>query len=226
MDTAAELADKFSFGELRITHMQNLVLADVKQSDLFALWESAKAQGLATPNVGLLTDIICCPGGDFCTLANARSITLAKAIDERFDNIDFLHDIGDVDLNISGCVNACGHHHVGHIGILGVDKQGDEWYQVSIGGSKGSPANIGKIIGRSFSFAQIPTVIERLLQVYVRERHEGERFIDTIRRVGNDPFIEFVYATPVAEDEKLLIPDYDLIKKGTPYDTPYYSPRF
>jgi sulfite reductase (NADPH) hemoprotein beta-component len=226
MDAAAELADKFSFGELRITHMQNLVLADVKRSDLFALWEEAKAQGLATPNIGLLTDVICCPGGDFCTLANARSITLAKAIDERFDNIDYLHDIGEIDLNISGCVNACGHHHVGHIGILGVDKSGEEWYQVSIGGSKGSPANIGKIIGRSFSFAQIPEVIARLLQVYVRERKTDERFIDTLRRSGIDPFVEYVYATPVVEDEKLLLPDYDLIKQGTPYDTPYYSPRF
>ena len=226
MNAVAAMADKYSFGELRITHMQNLVLADVKQSDLFALWESAKSHGLATANIGLLTDIICCPGGDFCTLANARSITLAKAVDQRFDNIDFLQDIGDIELNISGCVNACGHHHVGHIGILGVDKQGEEWYQVSIGGSQVGPANIGKIIGRSFSFAQIPTVVERLLQVYVRERHEDERFIDTVRRIGNAPFVEYVYATPVVEEEHLLIPDYDLIKIGTPYDTPYYSPRF
>ena len=226
MDAAAELADQYSFGELRITLMQNLVLADVKQSDLIALWEAARINGFATPNIGLLTDIICCPGGDFCTLANARSITLAKAVDERFDNIDYLQDIGEIDLNISGCVNACGHHHVGHIGILGVDKSGEEWYQVSIGGSKGSPANIGKIIGRSFSFAQIPEVISRLLQVYVRERQSGERFIDTLRRSGLDPFVEYVYATPVAEDEKLLLPDYDLIKHGMSYDTPYYSPRF
>ena len=226
MDAAAELADKYSFGELRITHMQNLVLADVKQSNLIALWQAAKVHGFATPNIGLLTDIICCPGGDFCTLANARSITLAKAVDERFDDIDYLQDIGEIDLNISGCVNACGHHHVGHIGILGVDKSGEEWYQVSIGGSKGSPANIGKIIGRSFSFAQIPEVISRLLQVYVREHQAGERFIDTVRRTGLDPFVEYVYATPVAEDEKLLLPDYDLIKHGMSYDTPYYSPRF
>jgi sulfite reductase (NADPH) hemoprotein beta-component len=190
------------------------------------LWKALKEQGLATPNIGLLTDIICCPGGDFCTLANARSITLAKAVDECFDNIDYLQDIGEVDLNISGCVNACGHHHVGHIGILGVDKSGEEWYQVSIGGSKDSPANLGKIIGRSFSFAQIPEVIARLLQVYVRERFEGERFIDTVRRTGIDPFVEYVYATPVVEDERLLLPDYELIKQGTPYDTPYYSPRF
>ncbi|TAJ83059.1 MAG: nitrite/sulfite reductase [Gallionellaceae bacterium] len=226
MEAAAGLADQFSFGELRITHMQNLVLADVKQSDLFALWQAAQSAGLATPNIGLLTDIICCPGGDFCTLANARSITLAKAVDERFDDLDYLHDIGDIDLNISGCVNACGHHHVGHIGILGVDKSGEEWYQVTIGGNKGSPANIGKVIGRSFSFAQIPEVISRLLQVYVRERHDGERFIDTLRRIGHDPFKEFVYATPVPENERLLLPDYELLKVGTPYDTPYYSPRF
>ncbi|MDD4910761.1 MAG: nitrite/sulfite reductase [Sideroxydans sp.] len=226
MEAAAALADKYSFGELRITHMQNLVLADVKRSDLIALWEAAKVQGFATPNIGLLTDIICCPGGDFCTLANARSITLAKAVDERFDDIDYLQDIGEVDLNISGCVNACAHHHVGHIGILGVDKSGDEWYQVSIGGAKGSPAAIGKIIGRSFSFAQIPEVVSRLLQVYVKARFADERFIDTVRRVGLDPFVEYVYATPVPEEAKLLLPDYELIQQGTPYDAPYYSPRF
>ena len=226
MDAVAELADKYSFGELRVTHMQNLVLADVKQSDLIALWEAAKKYALATPNIGLLTDIICCPGGDFCSLANARSITLAKAVDERFDNFDYLQDVGEIDLNISGCVNACGHHHIGHIGILGVDKQGEEWYQVSIGGSKGSPASVGKIIGRSFSFAQIPEVIERLLQVYVRERFEDERFIDTARRIGIEPFAEYVYESPVPEDESLRTPDYDLLGKGIPYDTPYYSPRF
>jgi len=226
MDAAAEMADKYSFSELRVTHMQNLVLADVKQSDLIALWEAAKSHGFATPNIGLLTDIICCPGGDFCTLANARSITLAKAVDERFDDIDYLQDIGEIDLNLSGCVNACGHHHVGHIGILGVDKSGKEWYQVSIGGSKGSPAQIGKIIGRSFSFAQIPEVISRLLHVYVEKRFADERFIDTVRRLGLEDFVEFVYATPVSEDEKLLLPDYDLIQAGTPYETPYYSPRF
>ena len=226
MDAAAELAEKYSFGELRITHMQNIVLADVKRADLIALWEAAKTHGLATPNIGLLTDIICCPGGDFCTQANARSITLSKAVYERFDNVDFQHDIGEIDLNISGCVNACGHHHVGHIGILGVDKQGREWYQVSIGGSKGSPAKIGKIIGHSFSFAQIPQVIERLLQVYVRERFENEQFIDTVGRIGEPPFANQVYATPVIEDKKLLTPDYELIRQGTPYDTPFYSPRF
>jgi sulfite reductase (NADPH) hemoprotein beta-component len=226
MDAAADLADRYSFGELRTSHTQNLVLSDVRQSDLFDLWQEAKVHGFATPNIGLLSDIICCPGGDFCTLANARSITLAKAVEERFDDIDYLQDIGEIDLNISGCVNACSHHHVGHIGILGVDKSGKEWYQVLIGGSKGSPANIGQIIGRSFSFAQIPEVISRLLQVYVRERQADERFIETVRRIDIEPFVEHVYATPVPEDANLLLPDYDLIRKGTPYDAPYYSPRF
>ena len=226
MEAAAELAERFSFGELRVTHMQNLVLADVQQADLFELWKIAKANDLATPNIGLLTDIICCPGGDFCTLANARSIALSKAIAERFDNLDYLHDVGEIELNMSGCINACGHHHIGNIGILGVDKDGTEWYQVSLGGAQGNRASIGKIIGRSFSFAQMPEVIHRLLHVYVRERTVEERFIDTVRRIGLDPFKEGVYGTPVAEDEKLLTPDYDLIQQGTPYDTPYYSPRF
>ncbi len=226
MDVVAALADRYSFGEVRFSHTQNLVLADVKQADLHALWQEAKAAGLATPNIGLLTDIICCPGADYCTLANARSITLAKAIAERFDDYDYLHDIGDIDLNISGCVNACGHHHVGHIGILGVDKSGEEWYQVTIGGNQGSPAAIGRIIGRSFSFAQVPEVVARLLQVYVRERFDGERFIDTLRRIGHEPFKDFVYATPVAEDEALRVPDYAALHVGVPYDLPYYSPRF
>ena len=159
-------------------------------------------------------------------LAERYSITLAKAIAERFDNLDYLHDIGEIDLNISGCVNACGHHHVGHIGILGVDKSGEEWYQVTVGGNKGSPASIGKIIGRSFSFAQIPDVVERLLQVYVRERDEGERFIDTLRRIGIEPFREFVYGDPVPENDKLLLPDYEALKVGTPYELSYFSPRF
>ena len=226
MDAAAELAERFSFGELRITHMQNLVLADVKQSDLFALWQAAKDLGMATPNIGLLTDMICCPGGDFCTLANARSIALAKAIAERFDDFDFQHDIGDLELNISGCVNACGHHHIGHIGILGVDKNGEEWYQVSIGGAQGNDASLGKVIGNSFTFEQMPEVIARLLQVYVNERFDDERFIDTVRRIGYAPFKEYVYATAIEEDEALAGAEYDLLEKGAPYDTPYYSPRF
>ncbi|MDD2720524.1 MAG: nitrite/sulfite reductase [Gallionella sp.] len=226
MDAAAELADRYSFGELRVTHMQNLVLADVKQSELFALWQQASELDMATPNIGLLTDIICCPGGDFCTLANARSIPLAKAIAKCFDDIDFLHDIGDLDLNISGCVNACAHHHVGHIGILGVEKSGEEWYQVTIGGDQGNHSAIGKVIGRSFSFGQVPEVLARLLQVYVRERFDDERFIDTLRRIGADPFKEYVYATPIEDCKGLAGPEYDLLKQGTPYDMPYYSPRF
>ncbi len=226
MEAVATLADQFSFGEMRITHMQNIVLADVKQSDLFALWIAAKALGLATPNIGLLTDIICCPGGDFCALANARSIPLARAIAECFDDIDFLHDIGEIELNLSGCVNACAHHHIGHIGILGVDKDGEEWYQVSIGGAQGNAAAIGKVIGRSFSFGQIPEVLARLLQVYVENRDEGERFIDTVNRIGYEPFKTYVYASPVEDDAELAGIDYELLKVGVPYDMPYYSPRF
>jgi sulfite reductase (NADPH) hemoprotein beta-component len=201
IDFVADLAERYSFGELRVTHEQNLVLADVKQSALFALWQEAKAHGLATPNIGLLTDIICCPGGDFCSLANAKSIPIAAAIAERFDDIDYQHDIGEIELNISGCINACGHHHVGSIGVLGVDKDGSEWYQVSIGGAQGNNAAIGKIIGPSFSALQMPEVIDRLLQVYVRERHEDERFVDTAQRLGIAPFKEHVYATPIKAGE-------------------------
>ncbi|MGB9149921.1 MAG: nitrite/sulfite reductase, partial [Burkholderiales bacterium] len=156
LDAVADLADQYSFGEVRISHEQNLILADVKQADLFALWERAKKIGFATPNIGLLTDIICCPGGDFCSLANAKSIPIAEAIQRRFDDLDYLHDIGDLELNISGCMNACGHHHVGQIGILGVDKNGAEWYQVSIGGSQGMTASLGKVIGPSFAQDEMP----------------------------------------------------------------------
>lgn len=200
LDFVADLADRYSFGEVRVTHEQNLVLADVKLSALFALWQEAKAHGLATPNIGLLTDIICCPGGDFCSLANAKSIPIAEAIAERFDNLDFQHEIGEIELNISGCINACGHHHVGNIGILGVDKDGSEWYQVSIGGAQGNTSAIGKIIGPSFSAQQMPEVVDRLLQVYLRDRIEDERFIDTVQRIGIAPFKEHVYATPIKVD--------------------------
>jgi sulfite reductase (NADPH) hemoprotein beta-component len=226
LDAAAELAERFSFGELRVTHNQNLVLADVKQTELFTLWQAAKELGMATSNIGLLTDIICCPGGDFCTLANARSIPLAKAIAECFNDIDFLHDIGEIDLNISGCVNACAHHHIGHIGILGVDKDGEEWYQISIGGAQGNGSSIGKVIGRSFSFGQVPEVLARLLTVYVENRYDDERFIDTVRRIGYEPFKTNVYATTVENDTELAGVDYELLKIGAPYDMPYYSPRF
>lgn len=201
IDFVADLADKFSFGELRVTHEQNLVLADVKQADLFDVWTLAKSKGLATPNIGLLTDIISCPGGDFCSLANAKSIPIAAAIAERFDNLDFQHDIGDIELNISGCINACGHHHVGSIGVLGVDKDGSEWYQVSIGGAQGNNSAIGKIIGPSFAGGQMPEVVARLLNVYVQNRFEGERFVETAQRLGIAPFKEHVYATPIAAGE-------------------------
>jgi len=202
MRAVADLADSFSFGELRVTHEQNLVLADVRQSDLHTVWEQAKALGLATPNIGLLTDIICCPGGDFCSLANAKSIPIAEAITRKFEDIDFQHDIGEIDLNMSGCINACGHHHIGNIGILGVDKDGSEWYQISLGGAQGRQSAIGKIIGPSFAADQVPGVIERLLQVYVGQRIDGERFIDTVRRIGIAPFKEHVYATPIISTAK------------------------
>ena len=194
MWAVADLADEYSFGELRSSHEQNLILADVKLSDLFALWEKAKANGLATPNIGLLTDIICCPGGDFCSLANAKSIPIAKAIQMQFDDLDYLHDIGDIELNISGCMNACGHHHVGHIGILGVDKDGSEWYQVTIGGKQGNDASIGTVIGPSFSAEEMPGVVQKLIEVYIKERTPEERFIDTVRRLGAVPFKKHVYA--------------------------------
>ena len=194
MHVVADLAEQYSFGELRVSHEQNLILADVKLSDLFSVWEKARAAGLATPNIGLLTDIICCPGGDFCSLANAKSIPIAEAIQMQFDNLDYLHDIGDIELNISGCMNACGHHHVGHIGILGVDKDGSEWYQVSIGGKQGNDASIGTVIGPSFSAEEMPGVVQKLIDVYVKERTPEERFIDTVRRLGVEPFKSHVYA--------------------------------
>ncbi|HJV02453.1 MAG TPA: nitrite/sulfite reductase [Burkholderiaceae bacterium] len=204
MDFMADMADRYSFGELRVTHEQNIILADVEQAQLFKVWQEAKAHALATPNIGLLTDMICCPGGDFCSLANAKSIPIAAAIAERFDNIDYQHDIGEIELNISGCINACGHHHVGSIGVLGVDKDGSEWYQVSIGGAQGNHAAIGKIIGPSFSALQMPEVIDRLLQVYLRERFEDEHFADTVARIGVAPFKEHVYATPIADAGRLI----------------------
>ena len=192
MDLAADLADRFSHGELRVTHDQNLLLPWVRESDLFALWQAARDASFATPNIGLLTDMIACPGGDFCSLANARSIPVAAAITERFDDLDELYDIGDIDLHMSGCINSCGHHHSGHIGILGVDKDGSEWYQVSLGGSDGSTlsgaAVPGKVIGPSFTADEVPDVIEALVNTYRGERGAGERFIETVRRVGPAPF--------------------------------------
>lgn len=190
----ADLADKYSFGEVRATHEQNLVLADVQQSQLYALWQEAKLQGLVLPNIGYLTDIIACPGGDFCSLANAKSIPIANDIQKRFDDLDYLHDLGDISLNISGCMNSCGHHHVGNIGILGVDKDGQEWYQVTLGGEQGLNAAIGKVIGPSFFAEDMPDVISKVIDVYVEKREPNEKFVDTVHRIGITPFKERVYA--------------------------------
>lgn len=194
LDAMADLADRYSFGELRTSHQQNVIFADVRQDQLLELWHELREHGFATPNIGLLTDMICCPGGDFCSLANAKSIPIAESIQRRFDDLDYLFDIGELDLNISGCMNACGHHHVGHIGILGVDKKGEEFYQVSLGGDAGRDATLAKILGPSFAQDQMPEVIGKLINVYVEQRTEDERFIDTYRRIGIDPFKERVYA--------------------------------
>ncbi len=194
MDAVAEWADRFSMAEIRSTHQQNLVLAQVKKTDLFALWQAASQVGLATANSGTLTDMICCPGGDFCSLANAKSIPIAEAIQRKFDDVDYLYDLGPIELNISGCMNACGHHHVGHIGVLGVDKKGREFYQIALGGSQAGDAAIAKILGPSFSADEVPTVIETVLATYVDLRKEDETFLATYRRVGLAPYKERVYA--------------------------------
>lgn len=193
MEQAADLADLFSFGQLRVSHEQNLVLADVRIGHLYELWEKSRAAGFATPNIGLLTDLTNCPGGDYCSLANARSIPVANAIQDRFESLDYLFDIGELDLKISGCVNACGHHHVGHIGVLGVDKGGQEFYQVTVGGEQGNEASIGTIIGRSFPASEVPNAIEKLIRHYLTTRREGERFIDTLRRRGVSEFAAAPY---------------------------------
>lgn len=194
MEAIADLADNFSGGELRNTHQQNIVLADVKKHDLYPLWVELVALRLHTPNLGYLTDPICCPGGDYCALANAKSIPIAEAIQRRFDDLDFLYDLGPIDLNISGCMNACGHHHVGHIGILGVDKKGKEFYQISLGGNMGRNASIGKILGPSFSQQEIPDIISKILDTYLSSRTAEEHFADTYHRIGIEPFKEQVYA--------------------------------
>ncbi|WP_018413364.1 nitrite/sulfite reductase [Methyloversatilis thermotolerans] len=201
MDAVADLADRYSFGELRVTHEQNLVLADVALADLHALWIEARKHNLATPNIGLLTDMICCPGGDFCSLANAKSIPIAQAIQAEFDDLDYLHDIGELELNISGCMNSCGHHHVGHIGILGVDKAGSEWYQVSIGGAQGNTTALGDVIGPSFAASEVPGVIRTLIETYVEARTPEERFLDTVRRLGIAPFKSRVYGESARKAE-------------------------
>ncbi|WP_020209528.1 nitrite/sulfite reductase [Gilvimarinus chinensis] len=194
LERIADLAERFSFGEARTTHEQNMVLADVRKSDLMELWLAAKEYGFATPNIGTLTDIICCPGGDFCSLANAKSIPIAEAIQRQFTDLDYVYDLGDLDLNISGCMNACGHHHVGHIGVLGVDKKGQEFYQVMLGGNAGNQASLAKVLGPAFEAEQMPEVVQNLVNVYLENRTEEELFIDTYNRIGITPFKERVYA--------------------------------
>ena len=195
LEIIADLADRFSFGEIRSTHNQNVVLADVAKDELFELWQLAKAAGLATPNIGTINDMICCPGGDYCSLANAKSIPVAEAIQRKFDDLDYVYDLGNLELNISGCMNACGHHHIGHIGILGVDKKGEEWYQIQLGGSANKDAALGKVLGPSLSRDAVTDSIEKLLDVYVENRLEGEAFLGTYQRIGIEKFKQRVYGT-------------------------------
>jgi sulfite reductase (NADPH) hemoprotein beta-component len=199
MTAVAEWSERFGFGEIRIAHEQNIVLPDVPKADLYALWCLASEQGLGCANIGLLTDIIACPGGDFCALANAKSIPITHAIQARFEDLDYLHDLGDISLNISGCMNACGHHHIGNIGILGVDKNGSEWYQVTLGGSQGKNSALGKVIGPSFSASEVPEVIERIVHTFVSYRESEELFVDTLQRIGLEPFKEQVYPKVLEE---------------------------
>ena len=194
MDTIADLADQYSFGEIRSTHHQNLVLADVREGDLNAVWQQLNAAGLARPNIGTLTDMIVCPGFDFCSLANAKTLNIAEQINEKFEHVDYLHDVGNVRLNISGCINACAHHHVGHIGILGVDKKGEDWYQFTLGGSSEVDAALGKVLGKSIAADDVANTIEKILLTYIEQREsEEESFLDLVRRVGVNPFKEAVY---------------------------------
>jgi sulfite reductase (NADPH) hemoprotein beta-component len=181
-------------GELRVTHEQNLVFADVRQPDLLELWKELDAQDLATPNIGTVNDMICCPGLDYCSLANAGSIPIAKQINERFSEFDELYDLGEIKIKMSGCMNACGHHHVGHIGILGVDKKGVEWYQLTLGGSASDDASLGDRLGRAIAKEKVADAISDILSVYVDQRQDEERLIDTYRRIGIEPFRERVYA--------------------------------
>jgi sulfite reductase (NADPH) hemoprotein beta-component len=195
MEAVAALAERMSFGLIRVTHSQNLLLGDVRQSDLYALWQELRGLGLAMPNIGTLTDMIACPGLDFCSLANAGTLNVARQIQEQFDDLDYLYDLGDIEIKMSGCMNACGHHHVGHIGILGVDKHGEEWYQITLGGSVNGFTALGEVIGPSVPQAEVAPTIERIVEVYRAEREDGERFIETFRRVGVKPFKERAYAT-------------------------------
>jgi len=226
MEVLAEMADSYGFGELRVSHEQNIILPDVKTEVLYALWQELNVLNLATPNIGLITNIIACPGGDYCSLANAVSIPVATSIQQRFDDLDYVHEIGELDLNLSGCMNSCGHHHVGHIGILGVDKAGEEWYQITIGGRQsgalhsdtksnkdndessrcGASAAIGRVIGPSFAREQVPDVISRLIQTYLTLRESvAERFIDVVDRVGIEPFKKDVYADPLLSKYSNLV---------------------
>ena len=198
MDAVADLADRYSLGEIRVNHRQNLVFVDVKQSELHELWHALAALELATPNIGALTDMICCPGLDFCALANARSIPIAQDISNHFVDVDRLAAIGNFTINISGCMNACGHHHVGHVGILGVDKRGKEFFQLTLGGSSDQNASLGDRLGPALPQADVPIAIESIVEVYMDLREEGERFLDTYRRVGIAPFKEAVYAVKKA----------------------------
>ena len=195
MAALASLAEEVSFGLIRVAHDQNLVLADVRQQDLYATWLALSRQDLATANIGMLTDIIACPGLDFCGLANAGTISVARDIQQRFDDLDYLYDLGEIEIKMSGCMNACGHHHVGHIGILGVEKHGEEWYQITLGGSVNGFTALGEVIGPSVRQHAVPETIERIIEVYRERRAEGERLIDTYRRIGTVPFKERVYAS-------------------------------
>ena len=210
LDASADLADKFSAGETRVSHDQNLVLPWVAAEQLPALYKEAKALGLAKPNIRMLTDMIACPGGDYCDLANARSLPIAAAITERYQDMDELFDLGEIDLHISGCINSCGHHHSGHIGILGVDKDGKEWYQVTLAGSDGSALSgepkAGKVVGPSFSSAEVVDVIDAVLQVYTEQRQHGETFIDALQRVGFEPFKTAANAARHPSDDEALSP--------------------
>ncbi|KAA1170984.1 nitrite/sulfite reductase [Marinobacter salinexigens] len=193
MRSVAELADHYGFGEIRVAHEQNLVLPDIRKTDLYSLWRKLQELNLATPNIGLLTDVIACPGGDYCSLANTRSLPVARDIQQRFDDLDFLHDLGALSLNISGCMNACGHHHIGNIGILGVSKNGEEFFQITIGGAQGEDSSLGKVIGPAFKVEEVPDAIDRLLSTYLRYRELDEPFVETVRRLGIGPFKDEVY---------------------------------
>jgi sulfite reductase (NADPH) hemoprotein beta-component len=199
MSAIADLAEQFGFGEIRVTHEQNLVLPDIRKSDLYPLWKILHDLNLATPNIGLLTDVIVCPGGDYCSLASTRSLPVSREIQQRFDKLDFLHELGELSLNISGCVNACGHHHIGNIGILGVDKKGEEFFQITIGGAQGKDSAIGRVIGPAFKADEVPNAIDRLLSTYLDYREQDEPFIETVHRIGLLPFKERVYKSAVKE---------------------------